>query len=321
MHRSDSCSSSHRPNALASGISLLAIGILSVSSNTETAGADPSDLLGRGITSMGLQLTQEPFEGPQLPTDTEADLAKPAQRTPKATGKVALLMNLLMLEKARNHVGSFYGYSVDFLKQERIEGELKEPQSIRMDIRHKPFSVYMKWNNFDKGRQLLYVPHENGGNAVVRLGGIKGRIIPPVKVEPDSDRIMRESRYPVSKAGMLPVIEAMIACRKDDVEKRQGLKAEMYDDELIDGRKVFTFVVFYPNREISKVYRRTTTYLDQKTMLPVRLRNHTWGEDVTDLNPTELDEATLIEDYAFSNLRVTNVQVGDADPRFANKKL
>lgn len=322
MHsRSDSRRSSHRPNALASGISVLALGILYFSSNAETSGADPGELLNSGTTIMGLRLTQdELFEGPQQPSDANAD-ATPGQRVPKATGKVALLMHLLMLEKARNHVSSFYGYTVDFTKQERIEGELMEPQSISIDIRHKPYSVYMKWKNFDKGRQLLYVPHENDGNAIVRLGGLKGRFIPPVQMEPDSSRIMRESRYPVSKAGILPVVEAMIACRKDDVEKREGVTAVMFDNDVIEGRKVFTFVVQYPNRETSKLYRRTMTYLDQKTMLPIRLCNYTWGEDVDDLTPRELDEATLIEDYAFSNLRVAKVRVGDADPRFANKKL
>lgn len=319
--RSEPCRSS-RPNVVASGISVLAISILYFSSNTETVGADPGELLGTGVASMGARLAPR-FEGPlNSSTDKgQTERQSATERTPKATGKVALLMNVLMLEKARSQVSAYYGYTVDFHKQERIEGELQEPQAISMDIRHKPFSVYMKWKNYDKGRQLLYVPHENEGRAMVRLGGFKGRLIPPVKVEPDSARILKESRYPLTKAGMLPVIEAMLSYRKDDVEKRQGVEAEMYDDEMIDGRRVFTFVVSYPNREVSEEYRRAITYLDQKTMLPIRLCNYTWAEDSEGLTPDELDDATLIEDYAFSNLRVANVQVGEADTRFKNKKL
>ena len=50
-------------------------------------------------------------------------------------------------------------------REERIDGEMKEPQQMELKLRHAPFSVYMKWLNGDKGRELLYTANENDGGA------------------------------------------------------------------------------------------------------------------------------------------------------------
>lgn len=313
LSRPDTNHSSFRSNTLALGISLLAGGILYASTNPETSGADPSELIGSGSTPLAVKLAPVIRSTAQHDT-AEAAAAKSKEaarnggekvRKPVAQGRIALLMNTLMLEKARTRVASFSGYKVMFHKHERIDGTLQDPQTIAMDIRHKPFSVYMKWKTGDKGRQLLFVPEQNNGKAIVRFGGIKGRLIPPVKIDPDGSRAMSESRYPITKAGMLPVIDAVIAYRKDDLAKRTGLVCTMYDDEVVNDRKVYSFRIEYPSNAVSEQYRVAVSYLDQETLLPVRLCNYTWAVDVEDLTPEELDEQTLIEDYAFTDLEVS----------------
>ncbi|MFK7818357.1 MAG: DUF1571 domain-containing protein, partial [Planctomycetaceae bacterium] len=227
-------------------------------------------------------------------------------RQPVSRGRVALLTNMLMLEKARSQVAGFSGYSVNFHKHERIDGEMQDPQVVSMDVRHKPFSVYMKWRKGgDRGRQLLFVPERNEGLAIVRLGGLKGRLLPPLRIEPDGSRAMAESRYPITQAGILPLIDAVIAYRKEDIESRTGVECLMFDDEEIEGRKVYSFKVTYPSSEVSSKYRIAYSYLDQETLVPIRLPNFAWACDTDDLTPEELDEQTLIEDYAFSGLEVT----------------
>lgn len=329
LSRPDTIRSSSRPNAFAVGISLLAGGILYASTNTETSGADPSELAGSGVTALGVALA------PVIPAATAHDTAEAAaarsheansktaagseERKPAARGRVALLMNMLMLEKARARVASFSGYNVNFHKHERIDGSLQEPQIVAMDVRHKPFSVYMKWKTGDKGRQLLFVPEKNDGKAIVRFGGLKGRLIPPVRIAPDGSRAMAESRYPITKAGLLPVIDAVIQYRKEDIEKRAGLECTMFDDEVVDGRKVYSFKVTYPSQSVSKKYRVAYSYLDQETLIPIRLCNYTWATDADDLTPEELDEQTLIEDYAFTELEVSGQpQLAEL---FSKKKL
>jgi hypothetical protein len=314
LSRPDTNHSSSRSNTLALGISLLAGSILYASTNPETSGADPSELVGYGSTSLAVKLA------PVIHSTTSHDTAEAAAakgkeaaqkpdsqsvRKPVAQGRIALLMNTLMLEKARTRVASFSGYKVMFHKHERIDGTLQDPQTISMDIRHKPFSVYMKWKTGDKGRQLLFVPEKHDGKAIVRFGGIKGRLIPPVKIDPDGSRAMAESRYPITKAGILPVIDAVIAYRKEDIAKRTGLICTMYDDEIVNDRKVYSFRIEYPSNAVSKEYRVAVSYLDQETLMPVRLCNYTWAVDAEDLTPEELDEQTLIEDYAFTDLEVS----------------
>ncbi len=313
--------SSRRPNVLATGISLIAIGVLYANTNPETSGADPSELLGGGQTSVSLSIA--PALSYTMPPDTVASpeavdassddatattAAAPAGPVPSVTGRIALVTHILMLEKARDAVANYPAYVVNFHKRERIDGELHEPQSIQMEVRHEPFSIYMKWLNFDKGRRLKFVPAEQDGKAQVKLGGLKGRLLPAISIEPNGSRAMAESRYPVTKAGILPMIDDMLAYRRDDLEKRTGLKCELYENVEVNGKTCYGFVVRYPDQATSSLYRWSVTYLDKDTFIPVRLTNYTWARDAENLSPGELDEQTLIEDYAFSDLQVRNLE-------------
>ena len=308
--------SSCRPNAAALGISLMAAGVLYAGTNTQTARNSTSQALDPVVCEVNPVASNE--------TDSETTTKAPSKEDtgnrPVAHGRVALLTNMLMLEKARARVASFSGYSVNFHKHERIDGEMQDAQVVSMDVRHKPFSVYMKWKQGgDRGRQLLFVPERADGKALVKLGGFKGRLLPPMKIEPDGSRAMAESRYPITKAGILPLIDALVDYRKQDIEERNGVECLMYDNEEINGRKVFTFKVTYPSPEVSSKYRLAYSYLDQETMIPIRLKNYSWARDTEGLSIAELNEQTLVEDYGFSELEVTeSVKLAEL---FKNKKL
>ena len=311
--------SSRRPNAMALGISMMAAGVLYAGTNTQTSGANRPTSMDPVVCEMNpVQTIQQVTHVEASDANAEAMIA-PANR-PVAHGRAALLTNMLMLEKARARVASFSGYSVNFHKHERIDGEMQDPQVVSMDVRHKPFSVYMKWKKGgDRGRQLLFVPSRTDGKALVKLGGFKGRLLPPMKIEPDGSRAMAESRYPITKAGILPLIDALVDYRKEDIEERDGVECLMFDNEEINGRKVYTFKVAYPNQDVSPKYRLAYSYLDQETMIPVRLKNFGWARDVEDLTAEELDEQTLVEDYGFSAMEISeSVKLAEL---FEKKKL
>jgi hypothetical protein len=300
----------------------MAAGVLYAGTNNEPVGDDPSELVGNSASEFQLTMaiSTPVAKTPKSNSDATEKSPETLERQPVSRGRVALLTNMLMLEKARSQVAAVSGYSVNFHKHERIDGEMQDPQVVAMDVRHKPFSVYMKWRKGgDRGRQLLFVPERNDGLAMVRLGGLKGRLLPPLRIEPDGAKAMAESRYPITQAGILPLIDAVIAYRKEDIESRTGVDCLMFDDEEIDGKKVYSFKVTYPNCEVSEKYRVTYSYLDQATLIPVRLRNFSWACDAEELNQEELDEQTLIEDYAFSGLEITaQMQLAEL---FKKKKL
>lgn len=318
-------SSDRRPNFIAFGISLTAIGILYSATHSgqgdALAGQNDSILLSLPAP-VGDQI--DPVTGvlvaagDKAVAKTPANASSPKSQTIAISGRTAMLMQVLMLEKGQASFGKLSGYGATFLKRERIGGSLGIMQNITMDVRHEPFSVYMKWQNYDKGRQLLFVPEENKGKAHVRLGGLKGRLLGVMKIAPDGAKAMAESRYPISEAGVLPIVKKMLEYRRADLT-REGVccrfeeNAEMYD------RKCYRFDVHYDSPDACKLYRHCIAYLDKETLIPIRVCNYTWAVDAEDCTPEELQELTLIEDYGFSGLKVRTDQF--AIKPFKNRTL
>ena len=67
------------------------------------------------------------------------------------------------------------GYTVTFRKQEMIDGKLKNPETIKVAFREKPFSVFFDWQEgATQAQRVLYVEGENKGLMRARPYGIAG---------------------------------------------------------------------------------------------------------------------------------------------------
>lgn len=317
--------SNRRPNLLAFGISLSAIGILYAATHqgaSDAVASEHDSILLSLPAPIGDQI--DPVTGVIVATGDKATVDEPgnpesAETTKIAiSGRTAMLLQVLMLEKGQAQFRELQGYGVTFLKRERIDGSLGEMQHISLDVRHEPFSVYMKWKNYDKGRQLLFVPEENDGMAHVRLGGFKGRLLGAMKIAPDGPKAMAESRYPITEAGVLPIVRKMLEYRRADL-KKTGVTCQFDENAEMYNRKCYRFDMHYDSPEACKLYRHCIAYLDQETLIPIRVCNYTWAVDAGEMSAKDLQELTLIEDYGFSDLKVKSEQV--AVETFKNRKL
>jgi len=87
------------------------------------------------------------------PVNSPADGKKGAvAQGPTEFDRIAMFMNMILLEQGRRRLGEASDYTCTFFKQERLGTELSEGQIMELKMRHKPFSVYMKWLNGEKGR-------------------------------------------------------------------------------------------------------------------------------------------------------------------------
>ena len=218
------------------------------------------------------------------------------------SGSTALYVNLRMLENSSHKLERISDYTATFSKRERIDGELTEAQVVELKMRHAPFSVYMKWLVGGKGRQVLYVQGQNKGKMLVQLGGWKRRF-PSLKLDPNGSLAMRESRYPITKAGLLELVRMAISYRKNDLANLNHVRCQMIDNQKFDKFDCLCFIVEYTNPKVSKIYRKCITYIDKKSSMPVLIKNHTWPEKVDGADPNKLDETTLVELYTFTNIR------------------
>lgn len=228
--------------------------------------------------------------------------------------RLALKLHVALLEIGKHRLEHFPDYTATFIKQEKVDGaDLQELQTIQLKLRHKPFSVYMKWlEGGDVGRELLYAEGQYDDKLQVRLGGRK-KLLPVLKLEPTSSMAMKESRHAATNMGLLNLTELILEHRKSDLTLSKGVSWEMVPDQKFMNHVCDCWVVEYDSRDVSPVYRKTITYIDKETSLPISIKNFGWpDETVSADDPSALDEATLIEYYGYTDIKFEH-RLTDAD--------
>ncbi len=252
------------------------------------------------------------------PTETK-NVATQAPQGPTEFDRMAMVMNMVLLEQGRRRLADVPDYTCTFFKQERLGTELSEGTIMELKMRHKPFSVYMKWLNGEKGRELLYVDGEQDGKMIVHPGGWKSRIVPAIKLEPDSSLAMSESRHPVTMVGLLKLSDEIIARRKGEIEHKTPIRCQFLENETVNERPCYCFVSMYLDRKSSEDYRKSIQYIDREWLLPICVKNFAWPDaKQTFATDAGLDEATLVENYSYSELQF-NQQLANDDFDRANK--
>lgn len=297
---------SRRSNFLALSISAVSLGVIFCSFDPVPAGEET----GRSeVASDNVPLPPGVLASADSPEQSTTSAShEPSSSVTNAGGMIlnnddALKFSLLMMQDGLRFIENIDAYSVVFNKQERIQGDLSETQTIDMKVRHSPsFGIYMKWKNGDAGRQLLYNEDYEDRKMCVKLGGFKGRLLPAIKLEPSGPEAMAQARYPVTEAGILGMLKLLVFHRQNDIKNGQGVRCVRLDDTEFDNRKCYCFLYEYQSPEFNKTYRKSLLMLDARYHVPLRVINHTWTENSEGLTAVELDEQTLIEDYSFLNI-------------------
>lgn len=227
-------------------------------------------------------------------------------------GRTALLMNLLLLERGCRELEETSDYTAVFYKRERIGTVMGDEQVMRLKVRHKPFSVYAEWLVNDKGRELIYVDGQNDGKMIVKAGGIKGRLLPPLKLDIDGPVAMKEARHPITHVGLLHLARKAVEYRRRDLDGKTGARCTMLDGRKVNDRSCYCFIIDYPDPKRSPLYRKSVMFIDEERLVPVWLKTWGWPDESAEIDPADLDDATLLEHYSYSDVRV-NQQLADRD--------
>jgi hypothetical protein len=219
-------------------------------------------------------------------------------------GRAALEHDLERLYRARDRLEQVSDYTATFCRRERTGRNLGEADVMRLKVRHKPFGFYMKWLNGDVGREILYVEGQNEGEMLVKLGGLRGRLLPALNINPNGAVAMRECRHPATDAGLLHLAKRMIGYRERDMHQPEGIDCEVRPDCDFQGRLCDCVVIEYDRAELSPDYRKTMHYFDRELGLPVLVKSWGWPAALPDADPANLDETTLVEQYAYTDIRL-----------------
>lgn len=193
-------------------------------------------------------------------------------------------------------------YSCFFYKRERIDGQLGGYQAMYMKVRHEPFSVYLYFkapSNLE-GQEVIYVKGLNDGNLQAHTTGIKS-VVGTVSLNPNGTMAMRGNRYPVTEAGILNLLDRLVAVGNKDVQygecdvqfftSAQGVK--------VGGRPCTCIQVTHPVPRRNFIFYQARIYVDEELHLPVRYESYDWP-------PQQGGQPLLMEEYTYQNLKLNN---------------
>lgn len=224
------------------------------------------------------------------------------QLTPEQLVQKTLQRKLELLNKGLAFLATTPDYTAQFSKLEVVDGVLLEEQTTSMKLSHKPFSVYMKWQDFDTGREVIYGDGLNEGKLLVHPGGWKARL-PPISMDPESSLAKAESRHPITQIGLANLAKTILSSHQRDLERRAIVKCDQADNQLIAGRDCLCFVTEFRDAKSSPEYRKSVVMIDKEWNVPLFIKNFAWPTDAVTAVGEELDTATLIEQYTYADVK------------------
>lgn len=293
LRRFKSMDSQQKANGMAAGVALATMTFLYLECPPRPAGADTTRIVEKAPRIV-IPTTPVVAAVAETAATTES-------QSPEDLSRQALVRKLDLLKKGLGFLKSTPDYTAQFTKRELVGGELQDEQTISLKVRHSPFSVYLKWLDHDKGREVMYVDGINDGQMLVHAGGWKARL-PAILMMPDSSLAMKEARYPVTRAGLLALAETIIEFNSKDLQNNNGVCRQV-EDQTFGDRVCHCFVLDYASAEVSPEYRKSVTLIDKEWGVPLFIQNFGWPESGSELAGEELDESTLIEHYAYSEVR------------------
>lgn len=229
--------------------------------------------------------------GNQAATSSAKTAPEPVQALDKSPLDKALKLarhSLKTLEKIKD-------YECIFVKQERVDGELLDEERLEMKVRHKPFSVYMRFLEPESlaGQEAIYVAGQNDGKMLAHPNGLKAQIVGTLALAPDGFLAMRNNRYPITNAGMKNLVTLLI-----DLGGHKKLLKDarvMFNDGQIDGRDCQLIEISNPRPMGDFRLAEAKIWLDRKWNVPLGFESWEW--------PHGGDEPRLAESYRYLNLK------------------
>lgn len=211
-------------------------------------------------------------------------------------------------------------YTCTLVKHERVEGRLRENETMAMKVRHEqrdrdgrvtvPFSVYMRFLGPEavRDREVVYVRGQNDGKIIVRRGGPRFNYI-TTSVDPSGELALQHNRYPITEVGIQNLVKRLIEVGSEDLQYGE-CEVRYYENARVNGRKCTVMEITHPVRREYFTYHIARIFVDDELQLPIRYAAYEWPE-VEDESPP------LLEEYTYFDVKL-NVGLTDLDFDYRN---
>lgn len=208
-----------------------------------------------------------------------------------------------LIDEGNSAVAEVKDFQATFYSQQRLRDRLKEPETTHIKMRAEPLSVYMKWVEPKKGRELLWNRDTHDGELLIHECGWKGKIAPLVKISPDHRLVAESCRRGIHEVGLWKLMTLIAENRS--LLKNPGVEVELTTDQSIGDRACYCFSIKVPEPTKQMPHYLVTLYLDKERKLPL-------GCEIYDAPSDEGGEPILCESYFYENLE-WNVGLTDLD--------
>jgi hypothetical protein len=236
---------------------------------------------------------------PAQPTTKAASIGPPAAES-------AFDEPLRLIAEARKAYQDVKDYRCTFIKRELLGGQLQAENVVAMQVRVKPFSVFLDWKAPRDlvGQQACYVAGRNDDMMRVQPTGAAG-LLGFLSVDPKDPRVLENSRHAITEAGFGHLIERFGHCY--EAARKQGkadVRIALYE---YNHRRCTRIETTYTDpKTATDGIGRSVLYLDKETHLPVRCECYEFPRAGS-------SEGQLMEVYSYVNVQLN---VGLADDVF-----
>jgi len=193
-----------------------------------------------------------------------------------------------------------------------------------MKLRHRPFSVYMRFIEppSSAGQEAIYVEGKNEGKLLGHTTGLTGRLTGTVALDPKGFLAMRDNRYAITDAGMKNLVEKLIKLGETP-GLLDGCSVGFDEEATVDERPCTCVEISVPRPPKPKSKRRrkgafmlatARIFLDREWNAPVRFETYDWPDDGK-------GEPHLVEQYTYMQLKfdqgLTDADFDKTNPEYA----
>ena len=112
-----------------------------------------------------------------------------------------------VVAEARAALDAMATYEVSLHRQERVNGALLPEEDVVVAIRREPKAVRLSWTEGpNQGREVLYRSDEPNAPMHVKMAN---PALPRLTLPPESPLVMKNSRHPVTEAGLDSIVEGL----------------------------------------------------------------------------------------------------------------
>ncbi|WP_437205721.1 DUF1571 domain-containing protein [Planctomicrobium sp. SH664] len=194
-------------------------------------------------------------------------------------------------------------YEATLVKREIVNGQ-DSSQTMQLRLRHEPFSLYLKFEQPNAGREILFVHGQNQNQVLAHEGSGLASLVGTVSLPLNDPRITGENRHALTDIGMKRLLELLIA--QWELESKYGeIDVQFYPDAKLGNASCEVIQVTHPRPRNQFPYARTMLFLEKNSRLPLRLQNYAFPRQPGQPEP-------LAEDYMYYGIKL-NVGLTDGD--------